>query len=88
MLLFLVGKRDPETILDDDIRFLRIRCPRCEWKPTKHDRWQCDPGCGHVWNTFDTHGRCPACDKQWTATSCHRCHAWSPHDDWYESSAR
>jgi hypothetical protein len=68
--------------LDDD--FQRIRCPACQWRPGRHDLWSCVPGCGHVWNTFETRGMCPNCSKQWTHTSCHRCDQWSPHDDWYE----
>ena len=60
----------------------RIRCPLCGWKPGKHDRWMCT--CGHVWNTFDTGGICPACLYQWTITACLACHRWSSHSDWYE----
>lgn len=37
----------------------------------------------HVWNTFDTRGVCPNCDKQWKDTQCLECHRWSPHEDWY-----
>jgi len=36
-----------------------IRCPLCGWSPRKEDLWSCS--CGHVWNTFDTGGVCPAC---------------------------
>jgi rubrerythrin len=61
----------------------RIRCPKCAWEPGRPDRWMCEPGCGHVWNTFETHGVCPACNKQWAETNCLRCHQWSPHEDWY-----
>lgn len=60
----------------------RIRCPKCKWQPSKHDRWSC--ACGHSWNTFDTRGLCPACDAQWRDTACPACHQWSLHDDWYE----
>jgi hypothetical protein len=59
----------------------RIRCPRCEWAPQSHDRWMCT--CLHVWNTFDTGGRCPSCGHQWLDTQCLRCVQWSPHEDWY-----
>jgi hypothetical protein len=62
----------------------RIRCPKCNWQPKREDTWVCAPGCGHVWNTFETRGLCPGCSKQWTSTACLRCHEWSPHDDWYE----
>jgi hypothetical protein len=67
----------------DDVRRRRIRCPQCHWEPSRHDAWRCSPGCGHVWNTFDTAGRCPGCSTQWTSTACLRCHVWSAHDDWY-----
>lgn len=61
-----------------------IRCPRCRWRPRRSDRWQCR--CLHVWNTFDTRGRCPACRYQWRETACLSCHVMSPHEDWYETS--
>ena len=64
--------------------FTKIRCPRCGWQPGKNDRWFCDPGCHHRWNTFDTAGVCPQCAKHWGETACLRCAAWSPHADWYE----
>ena len=60
----------------------RIRCPKCGWEPRAEDRWQC--ACLHVWNTFDTRGRCPACERQWRMTQCLRCEVLSRHDDWYE----
>lgn len=60
----------------------RIRCPRCGWQPRRHDRWSCV--CGHVWNTFETRGRCPGCGVAWEQTQCLRCAEWSPHEDWYE----
>ena len=59
----------------------RIRCPRCGWEPGRGDRWMCS--CLHLWNTFETGGVCPACGRQWQETQCPRCHAWSPHSDWY-----
>jgi hypothetical protein len=65
----------------DDTR-ARIRCPQCRWQPGPNDRWFCD--CGHAWNTFQTRGRCPACQKQWAVTECLRCGGWSAHEDWYE----
>jgi hypothetical protein len=63
----------------------RIRCPKCVWQPTRHDRWRCR--CMHVWNTFDTRGVCPSCRYAWRETQCLRCHQWSLHVDWYEKEA-
>lgn len=65
---------------------VRIACPKCDWEPLPDDVWSC--GCGHQWHTFDTHGRCPACGKQWRDTQCFTptdggCSRWSPHIDWY-----
>lgn len=59
----------------------KIQCPRCHWKPGPDDVWSCT--CGHSWNTFDTHGRCPSCGKQWMETQCPHCGEWSPHEAWY-----
>ena len=61
----------------------RIYCPKCGYEPPPTDRWMCAPGCGHIWNTFSTHGVCPKCKKTWHVTSCPRCFMWSRHDDWY-----
>lgn len=71
----------------------RIRCPKCGYQPKASDRWVCSntigsgPNsgmCGHVWNTFDTRGKCPSCRFQWQVTACLSCHEWSAHEDWYE----
>jgi hypothetical protein len=85
-VMFLLNKRTPAS----DTRafepnYTRIRCPICQWQPRKSDRWFCDPGCLHQWNTFDTAGICPCCGKQWDSTACLNCAGWSPHPDWYES---
>jgi hypothetical protein len=78
---------------DEDDAPVRIRCPLCEWQPDKRSRWCCvrtpSPegffgGCGTVWDTFSTRGRCPGCQHQWRWTSCLRCNGWSLHEDWYE----
>ena len=80
------------TSVGDRDAFHRIRCPLCEWQPTATSVWACysegtpEPffgGCGTVWNTFETKGRCPGCAHQWQWTSCLSCHGWSRHDDWY-----
>ena len=59
----------------------RIRCPKCAWEPRREDHWSC--ACLHVWNTFETGGVCPACQRQWLETQCPRCDGWSPHLAWY-----
>jgi hypothetical protein len=63
-----------------------IFCPKCKWKPRPGSRWICGPrlgGCGHVWNTFDTHGICPKCNWHWIITACLWCKQFSPHEEWY-----
>jgi hypothetical protein len=76
--------------------FFGVRCPLCDWRPDASSRWCCHPsetpeppfpGCGTVWNTFATRGRCPGCDHQWRWTSCLSCGGWSLHDEWYEHEA-
>src|SRR5687767_7034650 len=73
--------------------FGRIRCPLCHWQPSPSSLWCCDGtrgpepffgGCGALWNTFSTRGRCPGCAHQWKWTSCLHCQGWSLHEDWYE----
>jgi hypothetical protein len=83
IVALVVTKKEPAVTTRDGGR---IRCPKCEWEPSSSDRWYCDLECDHSWNTFETRGRCPKCGKQWTETACLRCHVWSPHDDWYETS--
>jgi hypothetical protein len=58
-----------------------IACPKCDWRPDAGDLWLCS--CGHEWNTFRTHGVCPACGRAWKETQCLACHRWSDHEDWY-----
>jgi hypothetical protein len=87
-----------EKLKERTTDFSRIRCPLCRWQPTASSQWYCSDapefphffyhGCGTSWNTFETRGRCPGCDHQWTWTDCHRCWQSSPHDDWYEDENR
>ena len=81
--LFVFPGRRTDALMDKH-RGLRIRCPLCHWQPTKADRWCCSPGCGHVWNTFDTRALCPGCAKQWAYTVCLSCDGSSAHQAWYE----
>lgn len=63
---------------------MRIYCPKCEWEPGPDARWVCGTGgCGCVWNTFETMGKCPACGKVWQHTQCLVCAQWSRHMEWY-----
>ena len=102
MMLELLKKGPSPTFVpdltshrDDEERSIRIRCPLCEWTPTAATLWACESygtpepyfgGCGTLWNTFTTHGKCPGCAHQWVWTSCPQCHEWSLHDDWYEEA--
>ena len=81
---------------EDDAGGGRVRCPLCGWRPSASSRWYCSDcgnpeyffgGCGCVWNTFDTRGRCPGCGHQWRWTSCFGCGGWSPHEDWYATDS-
>jgi hypothetical protein len=81
--LFVFTKQRTEVLIDKDRRS-RVRCPACQWQPTRADRWYCSPGCGHSWNTFETRALCPGCSKQWAYTVCLSCGVASAHDAWYE----
>jgi hypothetical protein len=69
----------------DDTGGARIRCPRCAWQPGRGHTWAC--ACLHEWNTFETGGVCPACQRQWLETQCPQCDTWSPHLAWYVDDA-
>lgn len=83
-------------LLDDNaMDFSRIRCPLCEWQPKSSTRWDCADcghpeyfynGCGAVWNTFVTGGKCPGCQHQWKWTMCLHCFDWALHADWYKKN--
>jgi hypothetical protein len=98
--MFLKDGRAPDEITvkvsepEHEDPFSGIRCPLCGWRPSSSSLWCCDcvgtpepyfQGCGMVWNTFATKGRCPGCSHQWRWTSCLRCHESSLHNDWYEA---
>jgi hypothetical protein len=82
----------PKFRLDEHEGEPEIRCPLCHWQPRASSKWFCAfcphpegllGGCGTMWNTFATHGRCPGCQHQWRWTSCLACAGWSLHRDWY-----
>jgi len=66
----------------------KISCPKCNWEPDGGEHWQCT--CLHIWNTFETTGKCPNCSKIWKETACPGpgypggCGLWSTHIDWYK----
>jgi hypothetical protein len=61
----------------------QIKCPICSWNHDGRENWRCT--CGHTWNTFQTYGTCPKCNKRWEDTQCPTviCRKWSKHEDWY-----
>jgi hypothetical protein len=77
-LRYKESEKSSSTVAD---RYRGIRCPKCKWRPGRHDRWQCS--CSHIWNTFDTRGVCPSCSHAWKDTQCLACGQWSPHEAWY-----
>lgn len=72
----------------DGTREKKIRCPKCEYRPTVEDRWACVPSCATVWHTFWTAGVCPGCGLRWPLTQCPSCGAVSPHRAWYREPER
>jgi len=48
-------------------RKIEILCPKCGWRPSEDSIWCHDPGCGHIWNAFDTGGICPNCGGELVA---------------------
>jgi len=67
-------------------RKIEILCPKCGWRPSEDSIWCHDPGCGHIWNAFDTGGICPNCGGGGTTTQCPACGACSPHSAWYRET--
>ncbi len=64
-----------------------ISCPKCGWEPDENCQWVCDV-CNTKWNTFETHGKCPGCNKVFEDTGCSRskggCGEMSLNAEWYE----
>ena len=74
----------PKLDDDQDRGDSGVRCPSCKWRPKRTDTWCCSPGCYEVFNTFQTRGECPGCQRFWSSTQCIKCGVWSDHDAWYE----
>lgn len=68
-----------------------IRCPKCSWVPNANCKWKCSV-CNTRWNTFDTRGQCPNCNKVYETTQCPKhvggCGQFSLHKDWYEDAGQ
>jgi hypothetical protein len=60
---------------------IEVACPNCGWRPSHGSLWVCS--CGTKWNTFETHAKCPNCDKQWEETWCPKCEKMQDHNKWY-----
>ena len=65
----------------ENVKFIPI-CPACDSAAPVGDHWMCD-SCDTNWNTFDTQGVCPTCNKQYLNTSCPTCGKSSLHEQWY-----
>lgn len=65
-----------------------VACPGCGYVPGPFDRWVCAPdGCGSLWDTFTTGGRCPECGAQFAWTVCPACGKTYSHRAWYRGPA-
>jgi len=63
-----------------------IACPACGVSPYVGIAWSCGPdGCGGVFDTFETRGKCPHCAAQFGWTACPACRKVSAHRAWYRS---
>jgi hypothetical protein len=58
-----------------------IACPKCDWHHPGGAFWRCK--CLQPWDTFATHGVCPACAMVHEVTQCPVCAQWSDHEEWY-----
>ncbi len=57
-------------------------CPACKTAPPLGDLWRCS-NCATSFDIFGTHGVCPSCASQFTATRCLDCGQMSPINQWY-----
>jgi len=62
---------------------IKIRCPKCDWKPDGESRWICIE-CGFHFHTFETDRICPKCGKYYPVTQCLGCKQFSDYGDWFE----
>ena len=66
-----------------------VACPRCGYVPVTGESWRCSPdGCGALFDTFETHAKCPRCDATFSWTACPACGKISAHRAWYLGAAK
>ena len=75
---------DQELNPQEAQRIPGVACPDCAHRPSTKAIWVCT--CGHRWNTFDTRGKCPECQRIWEKTGCSACGIATPHEDWYSTT--
>jgi Zn-dependent protease len=56
-------------------------CPSCKTAPPLGELWRCGK-CGKAFDTFLTHGTCPHCGTQFSATQCLDCGTSRPISEW------
>lgn len=60
-------------------------CPNCKTVPPIGNFWRCGK-CQQPFDTFATHGICPHCATEYTATSCPECGTLQPFSEWMAST--
>lgn len=56
-------------------------CPECKTAPPQGAFWVCGK-CRNPFDTFETHGICPHCSTEYSATSCPECGSLRPITEW------
>ncbi len=56
-------------------------CPLCKTPPPMGNFWRCGK-CSQSFDTFETHGLCPHCNTEYSATSCPECGGMRPIVEW------
>lgn len=56
-------------------------CPSCKTPPPVGNFWRCGK-CRQSFDTFETHGLCPHCATEYSATSCPECGSMRPITEW------
>lgn len=61
-------------------RYMGVACPQCGAAPPAVPFWRCE--CGQLFDTFETGGTCPRCQKRHALTACPECLRKSPMKSW------